>query len=349
MLLKPLHLPFGAVDLATISLTISSCLAFVYTTTFPFRKFCQFGRGSPVVPRSETKSPRQAHKMCRIFTFHHLCGHVHSSNTISCPSPVPFTSPRPACHSPLTPHPDTRILSPSPPCAETAYEPHVYPTLCNSCKKIGIISEWFAKEPSARIEAIMGWRQQEGREVVRGKAFSAPRASAAGGMGNESGDSTGEVEEMPFIQPDDARSHSEAGSRSQSRSNSKASTATTVIHLDPCSRSSSPIANTTSNSNSSPPSPSPSPKTPASASASASPISSNHDSPPTTRLPSPSTPQNHSSPTDKVSTLFHRTQLLVNRMALLNQSMKSRLPVPIPSSKLAAAKKIEQGRQEWWR
>lgn len=105
--------------------------------------------------------------MCRVLTFHHFCGHVHSTHTLSCTSSTPFMSSPPACHSPPYPSMNRTILSPTPPCADTAQEPHLYPTLCDTCKKTGIISEWFAKEPAARIEAILEWRKLYGGDPER--------------------------------------------------------------------------------------------------------------------------------------------------------------------------------------
>ncbi|ERF75425.1 hypothetical protein EPUS_00218 [Endocarpon pusillum Z07020] len=188
--------------------------------------------------------------MCRTFTFYHLCGHIHHNHTISCPSPVPFTSSPPPSHSPSPPHPDIRILSPSPSCAIVVNEPHHYPTLCNSCKAVGIISDWFAKSPHARIEAIMEWRKREDGNLSRTRASSTPPANALHvlDLGDASrgpvADDGEELEEMPLIEPEGLCSNSNREGESEGekwiqsnaegwiRSASSASSARTVLRVD---------------------------------------------------------------------------------------------------------------------
>lgn len=179
--------------------------------------------------------------MCRVFTFHHLCGHIHSTRVLPCPSPTPYTSASPACHALLAPDPGSRILAPSPSCADTTQNPHLYPTLCDSCKEIGVISEWFEKTPGARFEAIMEWRRADGRECDR-KGRSRSNSHSAGSAALADGkyrvqdaalEQKLELESLPFIRftDDDSQSSSSNGDK-RSRGYSAPGTTTTGITND---------------------------------------------------------------------------------------------------------------------
>jgi hypothetical protein len=313
------------------------------------------------------KTPsRQALSMCRVFTFHHFCGHVHSTHTLPCPSPTAFTSSPPACHSPSNPDSDSKVLSPSPSCADTTQEPHLYPTLCATCKEIGIISDWFACEPSKRFEAIMEWRKLDGRESGRKRTWSTPDAGeAARDTENCAKDASEVLEEMPFIQLSDLQSSS---SEEGSRSDSSTSTATTVIHAlsrpSPTSSSPPPITITAAsppsiplpvspkgadnahpedhqaaiqvNSSASATTPDPSPFVHV---ASAGPVeaaaATNKDESPTTTTTTAAA--NNTATDAKLSTTIHQTQALVARMAALNKAMQNRSRLPLPSSSSTSA------------
>ncbi len=208
-------------------------------------------------------------KMCRTFTFYHLCGHIHHNHTIPCSSPVPFTSSPPASHAPSPTYPDTKILSPSPSCVDVVNEPHHYPTLCNSCKAVGLVSDWFAKSPHARTEAILEWRKREITNLSalrsRARASSIPNANAPDILGTRdvAKDADGEeAEAMPFLKAEEPYSHSRSESEGRNeaeaeewihstaegwiRSSSSASSTRTVLRIDSPDSLSSAISPSTS-------------------------------------------------------------------------------------------------------
>jgi hypothetical protein len=317
--------------------------------------------------------------MCRTFTFYHLCGHVHHNHTIPCPSPIPFMSSPPSWHSSTNHSHDRKVISPSPSCVDTAQEPHHYPTLCNACKKIGIISEFFTKKPYARREAVMEWRKVEGKSNSRPRSLSDSKSDAMKITNYQAPGGVEREEDMPFIQPTDVQSHDLRRSRSESNVN-----AATVTHVG------SPIAPKVpswppkkASSNyleALPPSSSPLPDwllaesktelTPATTSTTTADAAANAaadkaaadnflgidpHTPSSTSSPCPSpshaespAPSARSSPTSTdteidVKATIHSATLRVNRMAALNQTMKSRLPLPVsPVSPVLGKEKERQ-------
>jgi hypothetical protein len=297
--------------------------------------------------------------MCRVFTFYHLCGHVHGTRIIPCPSPIPFTSSPPACHSAHFLDPDSKTVSPFPSCANTTQEPHHYPTLCESCKNIGIISDWFAMQPGARRETVMEWRKQEARDAPRPRARSSSNADAADLLGNGGASSEKGSGEIVFTPPYSLRFNNTRLSRSRSKSSGSAVSAKTFIHLDSPAASAlstsppSTICSADSPASSPPTSPSLSPAPPFSWPAKApsttrsaalpnlhltvppgwsSPRSSSTSlSRPSARYPSSSssTPPPLTAFRTDVKTTMRKASQLATRMAALNRTMKSRLPVPV--------------------
>lgn len=269
--------------------------------------------------------------MCRVLTFHHLCGHVHSTRNLSCRSPVPFTSPAPACHAPPAPTSESKILSPFLSCAKTIHEPLLYPTLCKTCEEIGVISDYLAKTPGARMKAVMEWREKNSGHAIGARASTTQVIGATRPPGNRNSapDLEESLKDMPFLTPDDLQASSSI-SAERGRSNSNVSTATTIIHIDaqssPCSSQLSLSPTATANaakprttlSSTSPPSPG----------KGCDPISPREDR----RL------------TSSISETFQRTRALVSRMTALNAKMKARLPVqatpfipPPPATSITAA------------
>jgi hypothetical protein len=174
--------------------------------------------------------------MCRVFTFHHFCGHVHLTRNLPCPNPVPYTSSQPSCHSRSNSDPDQKILSPSPACADSTSELHLYPTLCDTCTRFGIVSDWFANQHGARFQVIMDWRNMGVRDGLEAKrlSISDTTAAAAATPISRLADTDGEFEDIPLTPPPHAyqQSSSDAeGSGSESGSDSSIIiiTATTAI------------------------------------------------------------------------------------------------------------------------
>lgn len=142
---------------------------------------------------------RPQRKMCNTHTFHHLCGHRHSTLTFPCQPQFPVNDSEPISHNPpsssssLSTKSYTTCTLPSPyTCAAPGRqeETHLYPTLCLPCASSGLIGVWLAQSPvERRFEVLRAWKRERRNVSARREREEEAEAEAlveSGGSGNGS-------------------------------------------------------------------------------------------------------------------------------------------------------------------
>ncbi|EXJ78945.1 hypothetical protein A1O3_08445 [Capronia epimyces CBS 606.96] len=87
--------------------------------------------------------------MCESHTIHHICGHAKFKTLVQCADMIDRLV---ASHLLVS---CSHHL-----CDDIGDNPHIFPDICDSCKRSAVIADWIDQQPGGKFEVLRAWRRQ---------------------------------------------------------------------------------------------------------------------------------------------------------------------------------------------
>lgn len=103
--------------------------------------------------------------MCESHAVHNLCGHIKITTTVQCAHITELflqwaLSNQQKMLGGEMVEPAAPEEKPEHACTEVVYDTHVFPDLCDECKKSGVVGDWMVKERGGKLQVFRSWRSK---------------------------------------------------------------------------------------------------------------------------------------------------------------------------------------------